>query len=256
MFEMRLQGLFTLATIGSKRYAVMYAVDREPHLSLMTIREGDLTDPQHAPAGDYVNSGKARCYALREISNDKLATVTTDLPSDNPSAPPIPGIVSLSDPNVTNGKDPQDSIGNFVPSLPLPVLIEVPDGTIYVRNWFHDKADFGGGANCAPRTTSVLVNTNEHVEITVTNVTDQTTRIIDLEPDSLVYFGNCSRAVHPTMHYDVVANFFKNSTDGHAVYVNNPTASGTCTLASADDAHDTCATGSTAGIECTHNQFP
>lgn len=254
MFEIRFQGLMTHARVresngNEHQRVVLYYVANHKHLPLMTIRKMDRVND--AEDGDY-NEDTVRCYNLRTKSGDQLTTVSTDLPSAVLPTLHLAGVPSLRE--ISNGVDPQDAIANFKPTMELPVLVDLPDGALLVRNWFKDAADFGSGRpQCVPQTVVFTVKAAANVKITL-DAGAGGKRELTMKPDSLIYITNLSTSPNAMPHHDVKKAFFKNS---GSVTVQNPTKTGKCEfLGTVDDLHGTCSTGSTLSVECSNTNFP
>lgn len=255
MLEIRFQGLMTHARVkdGSgkmQQRVVLYNVTHERHVALMTIREKDIV---RAPAGDLTGTN-VRCYKLRTKTEDKLTKITTSLSKTSLPILHLAGVQSLK--GISNGRNAQDAIGMFTPTNDLPVLVDIPDGALLVRNWFKDAADFGSGKpQCVPRTIVFTVNASANVTIHLDSTGGN--RDVELFPDSLVYITNLSTATSPSSHFHAKAAFFKDSTDGKAVKVRDPVKNGLCNgVGGADDRFDTCNVGSTLSVECSNSTFP
>jgi hypothetical protein len=253
MFEIRFQGLITHATVNDQsghavQRAVLYVVPSMTHIALLTINVNDWKsgDPEDYATGD------ARCYKL-----DGTTNVTSGLSPGVPSKH-LQGVVSLNDPNITTGVilKPRKEIGMLTPIANLFHLIEVPDGTLAVHNWFSDQALFNSIIYPMAQTVVFTAKASSDVTFTIVDYGGRS-RTVTIQPNAVVYISNfpIDNSV-PMPHFEVEASFFDQT--ANQVTVNNPVVIKTPSfpLGSYDDQHDTCAIAHQLSIECSDSQFP
>lgn len=256
MFEMRFQGLITHALVDDPsrnpvQRAVLYVVTAMPHTALLTVSQNDLV--QGTP--DFPPSGDARCFLL----NGKT-TIPSGLAAGIPSTH-LTGVVSLNDPNLTTGSilKPRSEIGASTPISNVFHLMEIPEGTLAVHNWFRDQALFNSNIYPMSRTVVFTSKASGNVTFSIVDaaINGGQARTVIVKPDAVVYISNFpDDDSMPMPHFEVEASFFDQT--ANTVTVNNPTIikSPAFPLGSDDDPHDTCAVTHELSVECSNSRFP
>ena len=254
MFEIRFQGFLTLAKVDSggmhRMRPVLYAVPTHEHVPLMTLRAQDIvTAPQETHLSNELTG--TECYFLRTIDQTLLVQVTTDLPMSGSHSGSLAGVPQLT--KISNGTTIASEVVNFIPTSALPVMIDLPDGSLSVYSYFDWTARFGPTADdaCVPRTTTFSTNATSNVKIFLTSGSTQ--RVFELKPNSIVYITNAPTTPETTPHFSVMAALFQNPS---AVTVQEPTRVAACGFGSPTNEMETCFDGSTLSVECSHTQFP
>lgn len=256
MFEIRFQGLITHAYVKDpqNKYhqrAILYTVPKPNmyHLALLSVSYGDWdasSDPD-----DFSSTGATpRCYDLTG------KTYIPNLPAGIPSKS-LTGLPSLRNPKITSGSvlAPTGNVADGNPTADFSIF-EVPDGALFIRNWFPDMALFGGVIYPMPRT--VVFSTTASANVTF-NISGSGKKII-VKPNAVVYITNFPKDsdhmhVMPP-HWDAMSAFFDQSSG--AVTVGNMTmiTAPPFPLGDVDDPHDTCSQPHELSVECSNSQFP
>lgn len=254
MFEIRFQGFLTIANVESggmsRMRPVLYSVPTHEHVPLMTLRAQDIVSaPQETHLSNEATG--TECYFLRTIEQTLLVQGTTDLPMSGSRSGSLAGVPHLTE--ISDGTTIASDVVNFIPTSALPVMIDLPDGTLSVYSWFDWTARFGASGNdaCVPRTTLFSTNATANVKIFLTSGATQ--RVFELKSDSIVYITNAPTTNETTPHFSVMAQLFQIPS---AVTVQEPTRVAACGFGSPINEMETCFDGSTLSVECSHTQFP
>lgn len=253
MFEIRFQGLLTHALVEDStaklhQRVVLYTVPAMKHSALLTVHKDDLI----SPAADFPN-GDARCFRIKGVCRTNLAA---GIPSKS-----LKGVISLKDENVSGKpsivKTPVKDIRDFKATANFS-LFEVPDGTMYIRNWFIEWALFNGVLFPGPRTVALTTSPSADIKFTIDDQAGATRDIMVKKTATYVYITNAPiDPSHVSMpHWEAMSVFFDQTVNN--VKVANPVKVTTpmFPLGAADDIVDKCVEPQQLGVECANSQFP
>ena len=251
MFEIRFQGVMTFAY---DKDANNQDVCRVPiydipaphprHHRVMTIRTDDIVPRPNT--------------AQPVVCCDLVGRITTDLPVGVP-ANHLSGLTSvehLIDVSVLSPKPrPDPAVANSNPTAEMPVIVDLPQGALAIRNWFQETAIIGTeGPRCIARTVVFTTATQNNVTITI-DANSTTPQTVTVRPGAVVYITNLP--VNPVnhSHHEVMVNFFKPPVAAHLVkpLIRNSVG---CSLGTIDDPRDTCNQGRDFSVECANTRWP
>ena len=257
MFEIRFQGLMTHASVQHSvnltkhQRVVLYTVPAMPHSALLTVHKDDLISPKE----DFPNND-ARCFRIKGV-------MSTNLPPGPPSplSMSITGVISLAAKDVsgdpaTTIKTPVIEIGDFKATADFS-LFDVPDGTMFIRNWFKETALFKGNIYPAPRTVALTTpDPLTDIKFTIDNQAGHVRDILIKRSAKYVYITNAPvQAGHPS-HWDAMSVFYDQTIN--PVLINNPVEVKTppFALGGTDDGVDKCVEPQMLSVECANSSFP
>jgi hypothetical protein len=256
MFEMRFIGMMTQARIVDykgvdRRIVVLYKVPEMPHHAKISF---DKTEwDENASSVPVKKTGNARCADVKGV-------VTTDLSLGMASTNlfGVPNVTAMS-----GGKTIASEIINLTPGAHVAAIILLPDGKLYVEDWFELEGSLNGATStCVPRTIVFQAKPAGNVTLMINGKTlvftqDAKPYVTNLPPNEVI-----AEAKHRQHHGSsaVVMTHYKN----HKYFFDDPTTDPTMAEVSSlcangkaeNDQRPRCIEDQDFSVECSNSRFP
>jgi hypothetical protein len=253
MFEIQFQGLIAHARVADSntgithQVAVLIAVKDNPHVPLLTIRDGEGSTTDEDPVG--TGEDGTKCYRLK-------GSITLDLPPGLPDQY-LSDVPSLS--RLSTGRKVKASIGNRTTDECVSTYVTVEKGTMFIGDWFNTKAVFSGGTSvCVPRTVVYAVNAEHEVKLSMRYQQKDgrfKTSLFKLKKEASIRISNVEKTVNNSVKH------FRNYTlifdPQNAATIVEPAATAEpCEIKTSITEIKKCAESAHMSVECTNTTFP